>query len=167
LALAAPHEGSPDGANIIVRWPASANTLFSAITSIAGYEGHAAEPVEQVQTESAIDIKAFNDLEKSLGFKTLVDILQSYLQTAEGLATSLGAASEREDWGQAARLAQDFAGAAGGLGLGALTAAARSLAQNARDGAEHHVLAAATSGIIDEHTRVRDALRRLYPELCV
>jgi len=165
LALAAADEAAPDGANIVVRWPASANALFSAITSIAGDEGRAVEQAEEAHSEAAIDVKAFMDLEKSLGFKTLVDILQSYLHTAEGLANSLAAASDREDWNQAARLAQDFAGAAGGLGLSALTAAARSFAQSARDGADNHTLAMATSGIIAEHTRVRDALRRLYPEL--
>jgi hypothetical protein len=165
LALAGPDEASPDGANAVVRWPATANAMFAAITSIAGDEGHAVERADEAHTETAIDVKAFLDLEKSLGFKTLVDILQSYLHTAEGLATSLAAASAREDWTQAGRLAQDFAGAAGGLGLSGLTTAARAFAQSARDGADNYTLAAATSGIIAEHKRVRDALRRLYPEL--
>lgn len=163
LAVAEADERSPDGADAVVRWPAGANALFSAISSITAGTANSAASSE---TEAAIDAKAFSDLEKSLGFKTLIDILQSYLSTAEELATSLHAASDKEDWTQAARLAQDFAGAAGGLGLSALTTAARSLAQSARDGAADHVLSSATNGIIAEHTRVREALRRLYPDLC-
>jgi HPt (histidine-containing phosphotransfer) domain-containing protein len=166
LALARTDEGSPDGADIMVRWPAGANALFSAISGITGETAHSVDPVEKARVETAIDAKAFSDLEKSLGVKTLIDILQSYLHTAEELAASLAAASGKEDWSQAARLAQDFAGAAGGLGLSALTTAARALAQNARDGADEHTLATATNGIIAEHTRVREALRRLYPDLC-
>ena len=81
------------------------------------------------------------------------------------MATSLSAASDKEDWGQAGRLAQDFAGAAGGLGLTALTAAARLLAQGARDGANDQILSTATDDVLSEHRRVREALRRLYPDL--
>jgi HPt (histidine-containing phosphotransfer) domain-containing protein len=97
--------------------------------------------------------------------KTLLDILQSYLHTAESLAEGLSAASGKEDWNQAGRLAQDFAGAAGGLGLSALTSAARLLAQGARDGAGDEALSSAAESVLSEHTRVREALRRLYPDL--
>src|SRR5262249_38385040 len=154
LALAAADDASPNGADIVVRWPASANALFSAVCSITEDASQAADQAETDKIEAAIDAKAFADLEKSLGFKTLIDILQSYRDTAGGGASILAAAADKEDWGQASRLAQDFAGAAGGLGLSALTTAARSLAQSARDGAEDHVLASATSGIIAEHARV-------------
>ncbi len=65
------------------------------------------------------------------------------MQTAERLAGSVTAASERADWTQAGRLAQDFAGAAGDLGLTGITAAARALAQGARDGAGNEALAKA------------------------
>jgi HPt (histidine-containing phosphotransfer) domain-containing protein len=166
LALATADEDSPNGADIVVRWPASADALFSAVSSITDDAANTIDQAEADKVDAAIDAKAFADLEKSLGFKTLVDILQSYLHTAEELAASLATASNKEDWSHASRLAQDFAGAAGGLGLSALTAAARSLAQSARDGADDHVLAMATSGIITEHARVRDALQRLYPDLC-
>lgn len=165
LALVAADETSPNGADLTVRWPVSAEALFSAVSSITDDAVHTMDQPEAANFEAAIDAKAFADLEKSLGFKTLLDILQSYLHTAEELASSLSAASDKEDWSHAARLAHDFAGAAGGLGLSALTTAARSLAQSARDGADDHVLAMATSGIISEHARVREALRRLYPDL--
>ena len=166
LALVGADEPSPHAGDIVVRWPATADALFSAISSITEEAAHTIGEAKADEAEGAIDAKAFADLEKSLGFKTLLDILQSYLHTAEELASSLAAASEKEDWSHAARLAQDFAGAAGGLGLSGLTTTARSLAQSARDGADDDVLAVATSGIIAEHTRVRSALQRLYPDLC-
>jgi HPt (histidine-containing phosphotransfer) domain-containing protein len=165
LALVGADEVSPRAGDIVVRWPATADALFSAISSITEDTAQAIEQAKIDEVDGAIDAKAFADLEKSLGFKTLIDILQSYLHTAEELAASLATASEKEDWSHAARLAQDFAGAAGGLGLSALTTAARSLAQSARDGADDDILAMATSGIIAEHTRVRAALQRLYPDL--
>jgi hypothetical protein len=72
---------------------------------------------------------------------------------------------EKEDWAQAGRVAQDIAGAAGGLGLTALTAIARNLAQGARDGAASALLKQAANGIFAEHKRASDALKRLYPDL--
>ena len=47
----------------------------------------------------------------------------------------------------------------------AITTAARTLSQGARDGAEQQELSAAATNVIFEHRRVRDALRRLYPDL--
>jgi HPt (histidine-containing phosphotransfer) domain-containing protein len=163
LAIATSHERRPDGAAYALRWPAGASALYGAIHALTGETGVGAEVEEDA--EPAIDAKAFAELEKSLGFKTLVDILQSYLKTAEDLATALAAASEGEDWKEAGRVAQDFAGAAGGLGLTALTAAARALAQGARDGAAKQKLLAASGEVLSEHRRVDTALRRLYPDL--
>ena len=48
----------------------------------------------------------------------------------------LAEACAEEQWDEAARLAQDIVGAAGGLGLTAVTQAARHFAQAAREGAE-------------------------------
>jgi HPt (histidine-containing phosphotransfer) domain-containing protein len=104
-------------------------------------------------------------LEKSLGFKTLIDILQSYMTTAEQLTAALGNALDTEEWAETARVAQDIGGAAGGLGLTALTAAARQLAQSARDGADRDALAATAKDVLAQHEKTRDALRRLYPDL--
>ena len=165
LALARTEERHPDGADTVVRWPATSNTLFLAVTSLTAYVPKETNESPEDSVDAAIDGKAINELEKSLGVKTLIDILQSYLHTAEDLANSLATASDKEDWSQAGRLAQDFAGAAGGLGLSALTAAARVLAQNARDGAGDNALASAAESVLTEHKRVREALRRLYPDL--
>lgn len=165
LALNSNEERPPDGADAVLRWPATANALYSVISSITEEGAQAVDGLKDDAMDAAIDAKAIAELEKSLGFKTLIDILQSYLHTGEELATSLSAASDKEDWGQAGRLAQDFAGAAGGLGLTALTAAARLLAQGARDGANDQILSTATDDVLSEHRRVREALRRLYPDL--
>ena len=140
LALATAEERHPDGADAVLRWPAGPNALFSAIISVTGEGPKHADGAKDEQFNAAIDAKAISDLEKSLGFKTLIDILQSYMHTADELAASLSATSDKEDWSQAGRLAQDFAGAAGGLGLSALTTAARLLAQGARDGAGDRAL---------------------------
>jgi HPt (histidine-containing phosphotransfer) domain-containing protein len=165
LALTAAEERHPHGADAMLRWPAGPNGLFAAIISITGDASKSVESAKDEGIEAAIDAKAISELEKSLGLKTLIDILQSYMHAAEELAGALSAASEKRDWSQAGRLAQDLAGAAGGLGLTAVTAAARSLAQAARDGAAEIMLSAAADSALTEHTRVREALHRLYPDL--
>jgi signal transduction histidine kinase/HPt (histidine-containing phosphotransfer) domain-containing protein len=166
LALAAWDERPPTGASHVLRWPASADALYTAIATVIGErnakaKGHA----KPEKPEAVLDVRAIGELEKSLGLKTLLDILQSYMQTAESLAKSVTAASDRGDWAQAARLAQDFAGMAGGLGLTEMTTAARTLAQGTRDGAANDILAKAARDILDEHRRVADGLRKLYPDL--
>jgi signal transduction histidine kinase/HPt (histidine-containing phosphotransfer) domain-containing protein len=166
LALAAWDERPPTGANYVLRWPASADALYTAISTLIGEKAAKAKPRSKNEDlEAALNARAIAELEKSLGLKTLLDILQSYMQTAEALAQSMTAASERADWAQAARFAQDFAGTAGGLGLTGITAAARALAQGARDGASNDVLAKAAADMLDQHRRVSAALHKLYPDL--
>ena len=166
LALAAWDERPPTGASHVLRWPASADALYAAIGIVTGEEKVKAKAsTKNENVEEALDARAISELEKSLGLKTLLDILQSYMQTAEQLATSVQAASERSDWSQAGRLAQDFAGAAGDLGLTGITAAARALAQGARDGAGGEALAKSANDVLAEHRRVGAVLRRLYPDL--
>ena len=166
LALAAWDERPPTGASHVLRWPASADALYEAIAIVTGEtKAKAKEREKNENVEAALDARAIAELEKSLGLKTLLDILQSYMQTAEQLANSIRAASERSDWSQAGRLAQDFAGSAGDLGLTGITAAARALAQGARDDAGSEALAKAANDVLTEHRRVGDALRRLYPDL--
>jgi signal transduction histidine kinase len=162
LALAARDEKQPMGANTALHWPADANAVYAAIRAVMG---KTETTRTHAQDTAPIDAKAFAELEKSLGLKTLIDILQSYLLTTEDLAKALTLASAQEDWVHAGRLAQDFAGAAGGLGLSVLTTAARALAQGARDGSRGSALCAAATGVLAEHQRVREALRHLYPDL--
>ncbi len=99
------------------------------------------------------------------GFKTLIDILQSYMATAEQLTAALSKALDTEEWAETARVAQDIGGAAGSLGLMALTTAARQLAQNARDGADQDTLATTAQEVLAQHERTRAALHLLYPDL--
>jgi len=113
----------------------------------------------------AIDAAAFGALEKSLGLAKLLEILHSYLQNAEHLITTLDAMAEDEQWPEAVRIAQDIAGAASGFGLAALTAAARSFAQQARDGRESDDLRNAARLIVGEHQRVRAELAKLSSRL--
>jgi signal transduction histidine kinase/HPt (histidine-containing phosphotransfer) domain-containing protein len=165
LALATWDERPPTGASHVLRWPATADSLYAAIAKVVGENAGRTKRAAKEDVEAALDARAIAELEKSLGLKTLLDILQSYMQTADQLARSVNAASERADWSQASRFAQDFAGAAGDLGLTGVTAAARALAQAARDGAGNDSLAKAARDVLAEHRRVGNALRRLYPDL--
>jgi HPt (histidine-containing phosphotransfer) domain-containing protein len=114
---------------------------------------------------AAIDPVAFSTLEKSVGAKTLLEILQCYIVTAEQLTAALAQACSDEKWDEAARLAQDIIGAAGGLGLAAITQSAREFARLAREGKNRHELRNAAQMIVGEHVRVRQALTQLYPNM--
>ena len=62
-------------------------------------------------------------------------------------------------------MAQDIAGAAGGLGLAAMTAAARNFAAKAREPDDDHALRNGAQLVVGEHLRVCVALSSLYPDL--
>jgi signal transduction histidine kinase/HPt (histidine-containing phosphotransfer) domain-containing protein len=157
---------TPAAASGVLRWPAHAGALYSSLRELLG---RGADPGRANDAEqdslAAIDAPAFAALEKSLGLTTLIEILQSYMKTAEDLCARLSADSESGNWDDAARIAQDIAGAAGGLGLTALTAAARGFTQKARDGDGAAPLRDAVQNVVGEHERVRKALANLYPDL--
>ena len=96
----------------MLRWPAAPAALYAAVHAVTGESARRfiAGSRGARRPNSMIDAKAIAELEKSLGLKTLIDILQTYLTTSEQLASALSMASEREDWPHAGRLAQDFAG---------------------------------------------------------
>jgi signal transduction histidine kinase/HPt (histidine-containing phosphotransfer) domain-containing protein len=167
LALILSGMRTPAGAGEVLRWPASAGALYASLRELLGRAADAGSPRDEPRRESiaAIDAPAFAALEKSLGLTTLIEILQSYIKTAEELCDKLAASSLEEDWEDAARIAQDIAGAAGGLGLAALTAAARGFTHKARDNKDAHELRNAAQMIVGEHERVRKALANLYPDL--
>ena len=100
-----------------------------------------------------------------MGVKTLVEILQCYIVTAEQLTDGLAQACADEKWDEAGRLAQDIVGAAGGLGLVAITQAARNFARIAREGQNRHDLRNAAQVVVGEHVRARQALIHLYPDV--
>jgi HPt (histidine-containing phosphotransfer) domain-containing protein len=144
----------------MLRWPIQADQLYRALDQIC-------QRPDQSETDmrAAIDPVAFSTLEKSVGAKTLVEILQCYVVTAEQLTSALADACSEEKWEEAARLAQDIIGAAGGLGLAAVTLAAREFTRLAREGKNHHELRNAAQAIVGEHVRVRRALTQLYPDV--
>jgi signal transduction histidine kinase/HPt (histidine-containing phosphotransfer) domain-containing protein len=166
IALLRGGDRPPACADAMLRWPPSAQELYAAIDAIAESRRKDAMPVAPpTDSVAAIDAAAFAALEKSVGVTTLVEILRSYIDSAEQLCRALGEASDDSNWQEAVRLAQDIAGSAGGLGLTAMTAAARGFAQSARDGADPHDLRNTAQLIVWEHERVRRSLANLYPDL--
>jgi HPt (histidine-containing phosphotransfer) domain-containing protein len=154
---------APAATDSALRWPVEASQLYRAIERV-----RLAQETQNPQAEAviaAIDPVAFSTLEKSVGIKTLTEILQCYIVTAEHLTSGLAEACAEEKWEDAARLAQDIVGAAGGLGLSAITQAARHFAQAARDGGNRHELRNAAQTVVGEHVRARAALIQLYPDV--
>jgi signal transduction histidine kinase/HPt (histidine-containing phosphotransfer) domain-containing protein len=153
---------TPSIADCVLRWPVTGHALFTALDSVC---------VPRERTENAfalpaaIDAVTFSTLEKSVGVKTLIEILQCYEATAEQLTNALASACAEEKWDEAARLAQDIVGAAGGLGLTAMTQAARHFAKANREGENPHALRNAAQMVVGEHIRARKALSNLYPDL--
>lgn len=166
LALLKDGERAPTCADEMLRSPPSAAELYRAVDAIrARHAKELAPEPPPADSVAAIDPDAFAALEKSVGVKTLLEILKSYIESAEQLCQALGEASDDANWQEAVRLAQDIAGSAGGLGLTAMTAAARGFAQAARDGASPHELRNTAQLIVWEHERVRRSLANLYPDL--
>ena len=155
---------TPASTENVLRWPVTADELYHAIDAACIVPEDGA-PLEEGELPAAIDAMAFSTLEKSVGVKTLIEILQCYIVTAEELTNALAQACAEEKWDEAARLAQDIVGAAGGLGLGAVTQAARLFAQKSREGHNPHDLRNAAQMVVGEHVRARRALHNLYPDV--
>ena len=155
---------TPASTENVLRWPVTADELYHAIDAACIVPEDGA-PLEEGELPAAIDAVAFSTLEKSVGVKTLIEILQCYIVTAEELTNALAQACAEEKWDEAARLAQDIVGAAGGLGLGAVTQAARLFAQKSREGHNPHDLRNAAQMVVSEHVRARRALHNLYPDV--
>jgi len=162
IAILLRGDRAPAATDSVLRWPVEASQLYRTIEQIRlPQDGESAEP----EITAAIDPVAFSSLEKSVGIKTLLEILQCYIVTAEQLTNALAQACAEEKWDDAARLAQDIVGAAGGLGLAAITQAARHFAQAARDNQDRHELNNAAQLVVGEHVRARQALIQLYPDV--
>lgn len=156
---------APSSTGVALRWPVEPDQLYRALNEVRLAHGPAIRETDQAEVSAAIDAETFSTLERSVGVKTLVEILQCYVVTAEQLTEALSEACAREGWDEAARLAQDIVGAAGGLGLTAITQAARHFAQAAREGRNRHDLRNAAQMVVGEHVRARNALAHLYPEV--
>jgi signal transduction histidine kinase/HPt (histidine-containing phosphotransfer) domain-containing protein len=160
LAVMLRGDRAPAATDMVLRWPLEAVQLYRALHEINEHDGDKTT----AEIPAAIDPVIFSSLEKSVGVKTLVEILQCYIVTAEQLTNALSEACAEEKWNDAARLAQDIVGAAGGLGLAAITQAAREFARIAREGDDRHELRNAAQIVVGEHVRARQALIHLYPE---
>jgi signal transduction histidine kinase/HPt (histidine-containing phosphotransfer) domain-containing protein len=167
LALLGRGERMPMTAAEVMRWPAATNDLFAVLNALneRNRENDEPKPLLAPAELAPIDADAFSTLEKSVGLKSLLEILHSYVQNAELLCSGLTEACEAERWEDASRLAQDIAGAAGGLGLVAVTAAARGFTQKSRSGENADDLRSAAQTIVGEQARTRQALGNLYPDL--
>jgi signal transduction histidine kinase/HPt (histidine-containing phosphotransfer) domain-containing protein len=155
---------TPAATDTVLRWPVEADPLYRALDAVC------VKPDEDgSETDSgapAIDAGAISVLEQSVGgAKALVEILQCYVGTAEDLMAALNAACHEEKWDDAARIAQDIVGAAGGLGLSALTQAARHFARSVREPGDRHDARNAAQMLWSEHLRAKQALAHLYPDV--
>ncbi|MES2255126.1 MAG: ATP-binding protein [Pseudomonadota bacterium] len=153
---------TPGATDCLLRWPVASDDLFNALDSVCVTSR---EANANFTLPAAIDAVTFSSLEKSVGVKTLIEILQCYEVTAEQLTNALAEACAEEKWDEAGRLAQDIVGAAGGLGLTAMTQAARHFTKANRDGENPHALRNAAQMVVGEHLRARKALSNLYPDL--
>jgi signal transduction histidine kinase/HPt (histidine-containing phosphotransfer) domain-containing protein len=167
LSIVPAGEREPAGAHEIMRWPGPPGELYAALATLKGRtpEADAKKTAETKAKPAPLDAKAISALEKSVGTKTLIEILQAYIHTAEQLCNSLTLASERANWDEAARFAQDIAGSAGALGLSAVTDAARAFATGTREGVGTHELRNRAQTVLWEHDQVCRALESLYPDL--
>jgi len=159
-------ERAPAATDMALRWPVEPDALYGTLAPFAARADALGEGGQKPAGQAAaIDAVAFSTLEQSVGVKALVDILQCYIATAEQLTAALSEACAQEKWDEAARLAQDIVGAAGGLGLTAVTQAARLFAQKTREGEDQHELRNAAQMVVGEHLRAKQALTHLYPDV--
>jgi HPt (histidine-containing phosphotransfer) domain-containing protein len=165
VALIAKSGRAPLCAEEIVRWPASAATIYATFRALKARAKDMTDAELVADLPAAIDAATFAGLEKSVGLPTLLEILKSYVEASNKLCESLTDACGQDNWEEASRLAQDIAGAAGGLGLSAITTAARAMASKAREGESRHELRNAAQAIIVENERATLALINLYPDL--
>jgi HPt (histidine-containing phosphotransfer) domain-containing protein len=113
----------------------------------------------------AFDEAGIVDLEKSVGRPVLIDILSSYMAMAEEMMARIEAAIPGSDLGTVEQAARDLAGAASGLGLTALTAAARELSQSARRGSNIGAMASDVSALAELSSATHRQLASLYPDV--
>jgi signal transduction histidine kinase/HPt (histidine-containing phosphotransfer) domain-containing protein len=162
IAILLRGDRAPTTIDSALRWPVEASQLYRALDHVRLRQNDGESDAETI---AAIDPVAFSTLEKSVGVKALTEILQCYIVTAERLTDGLAQACCEEKWEDASRLAQDIVGAAGGLGLSAITQAARQFSLAAREGADRHDLRNAAQMVVGEHMRARAALIQLYPDV--
>lgn len=158
LALIPPG-GKAAAVTASLAWPSAAWRLYGALGTLLE-----TKPTPSIAAPAALDEATVAALEKTVGTTALIDILNSYLETSAQICTAFQSAIAAGDWENAARLAQDIAGSAGGLGLGALAAAARGFADMARTGKTAPLQNEART-VCAESDRAKAALIDRYPNL--
>ena len=167
----ASNPAAPTFDNTIAAMEKSGRMLERAELAFYGVvQANTNDTLDAVQTAEAPKFAAHNDaifLNPKLfaRVKALHDILQCYITTAEQLTQALADACAEDKWDDASRLAQDIVGAAGGLGLAAVTQAARHFTQATRAGENPHELRNAAQMVLGEHIRTKQALTHLYPDV--
>jgi CheY-like chemotaxis protein len=136
----------------ILRKPYTAHGVVAVLAGVAG-DGE----------DRSFDAAGVLELEKTVGRAALLDVLHSFLASAAEMTARIDAALPEQDSATVEQAARDLAGAASGLGLNALTAAARDLSQAARR-AEGR-LGARASAVAALSTEAHQALAALYPDL--
>jgi HPt (histidine-containing phosphotransfer) domain-containing protein len=153
---------APAATDTVLRWPLEADPIYRALDAVCVRP----DATPQTGAPPAIDAASFSALEKSVGgAAALLELLQCYLLTAEQLMSALSKACNDQQWDDAVRVAQDIVGAAGGVGLAAVTEAARQFARSARMDSDRHGLRNAAQLLWSEHLRAREALMQLYPDI--
>lgn len=146
-------------------WPCPPTALYQALLMLLASQTTEAPTPPKAETVLLIDNDAINELEKSVGETTLVEILRSYLENTDKICSALEDAAGHEQWEDVGRLARDIAGSASGLGLNALTASARAFNAAVRAQASDAALQNHALKILGDNRATRQALLNLYPEL--
>ena len=143
---------TPAATDTVLRWPVEADPLYRALDAVCVKPDEDTENTQE--SAPAIDAGAISALEQSVGgAKALVEVLQCYIGTAEDLMSALNSACNEDKWDDAARIAQDIVGAAGGLGLSAFTQAARHFSRSVRETKDRHSVRNAAQILWSEHLR--------------
>lgn len=135
----------------ILRKPYTAHSVLAAIARAVG------------EDDAAFDASGVLDLEQTVGRPALIDILASFLASAADMTARIEAALPDCDSAAMEQVARDLAGAAGGLGLTALTAAARELSQAARKG--EGSLQSHADAVLGLAGQAHRALTTLFPDV--
>ena len=142
----------------IIPKPYEARTLIRGIAQVTR-DARTGPPV--------FDSSGIMELERSVGRPALVDILKSFLAAAAEMTERIQVASPGGAADVMEQAARDLAGAASGLGLAALTAAARELSQAARRGAENGALSSQAAALAALTHDTQRELVSLYPDLAL
>ncbi len=142
-------------ADAILHKPYSVRAISSALAAAVSAE----------DSESGFDSNGVTELEQAVGRPVLVDILKSYLVNAGELMARIETAAPNGDVEALEQAARDLAGAASGLGLAALTTAARELSQAARRGDAGAELTAHATALASLTLATHRQLTQLYPDL--